>query len=134
MSTDYGTDIQALDDLTDPEVLVSGELNVAYALARRLLTDPEAMTEIGDTAPYDSINLNDWLGKRFQLTDRSVIDDLQQQARQVLAGDARVSDVQVQAGYTQGRLSVSVQGQGAAGPFDFVLTIDGVSAPLLRGA
>jgi hypothetical protein len=28
--------------------------------------------EIGDTAPYDSINLRDWLGKRFNsMTARS---------------------------------------------------------------
>lgn len=129
----YGTDIQALDDLNDPEILVSGDLNVAHALGRRLITDADAMLEIGDTAPYDSINLNDWLGRRFQLSDPTVIDDLQQQCRQVLSQDPRVDSVSVNASFSQGQLAVSVQGQGAQGPFKFVLATDGVTASLLRG-
>lgn len=127
----YGTDVQALDDLPDPEVLASGDLNVVYALARRLAQDPDALEEIGDTNEYDSINLNDWLGGDFDLTDRTVLDDLQQQATQVLRKDPRVLDVTVQATYATGTLQVVVKGQGSDGPFGFVLpiTADGVQAP-----
>jgi hypothetical protein len=133
MSTDYGTDVQALDDLPDAEVLVSQELEVAYDLAGRLITDPEAMTEIGDTSPYDSINLRDWLGARFNLNDPTVLDDLQRQARQVLLQDKRVSTVNVTVTFTRGTLSVSVDGNGVAGPFAFVTGIDNVGASFLRG-
>ncbi len=133
MAVDYGTDLLALDDEQDPEVLVSGELNVAYALARRLLTPAGVMLEIGDTAPYDSLDIRDWLGKRFQLADRSVIDDLQMQARAVLSQDVRVRSVTCFVSYNHGTLSVSVQGQGTDGPFSFVLAVDGVTAQFLRG-
>ncbi len=127
----YGTDVQALDDLPDPEVLASGDLNVVYALARRLAQDPDALEEIGDTNEYDSINLNDWLGGDFDLTDRSVLDDIQQQATQVLLKDPRVLSVTVQAAYATGTLTVVVKGQGSEGPFSFVLAVsaDGVQAP-----
>lgn len=128
----YGTDVQALNDLPDPEVLCSGDLNVAYALARRLANDPDAMEEIGDTNEYDAINMNDWLGGDFDLTDRTVLDDLQQQATQVLYKDPRALTVIVQATYSQGTLALNVQGDGSNGPFSFVVTADGVTAPTLR--
>jgi hypothetical protein len=136
VSVDYGTDVQALDDLNDPEILVSGDLNLAYALARRLMTPAGAMAEIGDSAPYDSIDIRDWFGKRFALVDRTAIDDLQQQCRQVLAQDARVQggSVDVVATFNAGTLTVSVQGLGGSGPFAFVLQTSGVTAALLRSA
>jgi hypothetical protein len=128
----FGTDIQALNDLPDPEVLCSGDLNVAYALARRLSQDSDAMAEVGDTDEYDAINLADWLGGDFDLTNRTVIDDLQQQCKQVLLKDPRVLDVRVQASYTSGTLNVSVAGTASnGGPFSFILPItsSGVQAP-----
>lgn len=133
MSTDYGTDVQALDDLPDPEVLCSGDLNVAYALARRWLTPTGALEEIGDPEPYDSIDVREWLGNRFSLTDRSVIDDLQTQAQQVLLGDPRVESATVVATYAQGTLTLTARGLGADGPFTLVLSVNGVTASLLRG-
>ena len=127
----YGTDVQALDDIPDPEVLCAGDLNTAYALARRLAQDTDAMEEIGDTNEYDSINLNDWMGGDYDLTDPSVLDDLQQQATQVLYKDPRVQLATVQATFTGTTLNVNVQGFGADGPFSFVLPVtdDGVQAP-----
>lgn len=130
MATDYGTDVQALDDLPDPEVLCSGDTNVAYALARRLANDADALEEIGDTDEYDAINLNEWLGSDFDLTDPTVIDDLQQQATQVLLKDTRVLSVVVQATYATGLIKVSVQGQGADGPFSFVLLVDAITTTI----
>lgn len=134
MSTDYGTDVLALDDVEDPEVLASGDLNVAYALARRLLTPTGALEEIGETEPYDSIDVREWLGNRFRLTDRSVLDDLQTQAAQVLGADPRVETVDsVVVTYAQGTLTLTARMSGAAGPFALILSVNGVSASLLRG-
>jgi hypothetical protein len=129
----YGTDVLALDDVQDPEVLVSEELNLAYALARRWLLNPEDIEEIGETEPYDCIDVRDWLGDRFSLTDRTVLDDRQTQAAQVLLGDPRVDHVIVVATFTQGTLRLSAQGFGKNGPFKFVLGVNGVTAQLLRG-
>lgn len=128
----YGTDVQALFDLPDPEVLCSGDLNVAYAIARRLCNDADAMEEIGDTNEYDAINLNDWLGADIDLTDFTTIDSLQQQATQVVLKDPRVLSARVKASFSAGRISVSVTGAGSDGPFSFVLSVDGVSAPTLQ--
>lgn len=135
MSTlvDYGTDVRCLDDVDDPEVLVSGDLGMAYALARRWLHNPEDFEEIGETEPYDCIDVREWLGNRFSLTDRGVLDDLQTQAQQVLLGDPRVQTATVTATFAQGTLTLSARGVGAAGPFSLVLAVDGVTAQILRG-
>lgn len=128
----YGIDVKALDDLPDPEELASEDENVAYALGRRLAQDSDAHEEIGDDDEYDSINLNDWLGGDFDLTDRTVTDDIQQQATSVLRKDPRVSTVSVEATYSTGMLAVSVRGTGTNGPFSFVLKIDGVNPPVVE--
>jgi hypothetical protein len=132
MAASYGVDVKALDDLPDPEELASEDENVAYALARRLAQDSDALEEIGDTNEYDSINLNDWLGGDYDLTSLTEVDDLQQQATAVLIKDPRVLTVRVQAAFNGTVLSVSVQGSGSNGPFSFVLSVDGVSAPVLE--
>ena len=132
MASPYGIDVAGLADLPDPEILVEGDLNVTFALARRLMQDADANEEVGDLDEYDSINLNDWLGGDFDLTDRTVLDDLQQQATRCLLKDPRVISVRVEATYTTGSLVVTVNGDGTAGPFGFVLSIDGVSAPSFR--
>jgi hypothetical protein len=128
----YGVDVAGLEDIADPEVLVSEDTTVAFSLARRLMQDSDALEEIGDLDEYDSINLNDWLGGDFDLTDRAVLDDLQQQATAACLKDRRARTLTVQAFYTTGTLTVEVNGQGADGPFGFVLSIDGVSAPTFR--
>lgn len=129
----YGTDVRCLDDVDDPEVLVSGDLNMAYALARRWLHDPEEFEEIGETVPYDCIDVRSWFGRRLNLNERSTLDDIQTQHQQVLLGDRRVDSVTVTATFAQGLLTLSAQGQGSAGPFSLVLVSNGVTATLLRG-
>lgn len=134
-ATDYGVDVAALDDLPDPEVLASGELNVAYALGRRLLQPAGALEEIGDTAPYDSLDLRDWLGKRMSEADRA---DLEAQVVHVLSQDERVLTVAATVTLTAGagttrKITVAVEVEGTDGPFSFVLSVDGVTATLLRG-
>jgi hypothetical protein len=132
MAIDYGTDVGAIDDLPDPEFLVSGDLNMAYALARRLMTPTGALDDIGDPGPYDSIDVRDWLGRA---TDQDAIDELQQFATQVIVQDERVDSATVTVTFqSPGTLFVSVDGQGAVGPFKFVLAVTNVSAQLLRGS
>lgn len=133
LPVDYGTDVLALDDLVDPEQLVSDDLNLAYALGRRLLTPDGTMAAIGDTAPYDSIDLRDWLGQRLNPNDPNVLDDLQLQCRQVLSQDPRVDMVTVLATFAAGTLAVSVAGSGTDGPFSFVVKVDNLTAQILRG-
>jgi len=133
MATDYGIDVRCLDDVDDPEVLVSGDLNVAYALARRWLHDPEEFEEIGETKPYDCIDIRGWFGQRLSLTDRSTLDNIQTQHAQVLLGDVRVLSATVAASFANGVLTLTANGQGTNGPFTLVLASNGVTAQLLRG-
>jgi hypothetical protein len=127
--TDYGTDIAALDDLQDPEVLVSGDFAVAYALARRWLTPYGALAEIGETVDYDSIDVRDWLGQRV---DQASLEDLEKQAGQVLLQDPRVLSVDVTVQYSNATIILTGNVIGTNGPFRMVLSVDGVSASLLR--
>lgn len=131
MATDYGTDVAAVTDLPDPEQLASGEANVVRALARRLLTPTGTLEAIGDTEPYDSIDLRDYLGGRLGATELA---ELQQAAVQVLEQDPRVLSADVEAAYSAGRLEVTVNGEGTEGPFSFVLAVDDVTAAILRGS
>lgn len=127
---DYGIDLLALDDLPDPEVLGQGELNVAYALARRLLQPANALAEIGEEKPFDSIDVRDWLGRRIDARD---IRDLETQAAQVLEQDERVDRVDVSATRSSGQLRIEATGAGKDGPFELVLLVSEVSATLLGG-
>jgi hypothetical protein len=133
MATDYGLDLLAGDDLTDPEQFASGDLNVTYALVRRWLTPTGALDEIGDPGPYDSIDTREWLGNRFSLSDPGVLDDLQAQAQAVLVGDPRVETATATVTYAAGVLTLTGEGVGTAGPFKLVLAIDGVTTTVLRG-
>lgn len=127
-SVDYGTDVAALDDLPDPEVLVSGELNVAYAEARRMMTPDDAMEEIGDPEEYDSFDVRDNLGQR---SDDTLIADVDSNATQVLSQDVRVLSASVDVTFNGGVLRTAAQVQGQNGPFSLVLSVDSVSAAKL---
>ena len=58
---------------------------------------------------------------------------LQAQVSQVLVEDPRALAANVTAQLATGALSISSQVEGTQGPFSFVLTVDGVTATLLRG-
>jgi hypothetical protein len=128
-TTDYGIDVAGVLDWPDPEELASGPANLANALARRLLTPEGALLDVGDEEPYDSIDLRDWLASHPSSGD---LDALNTAMHQVLSQDERVDTVSAVATFTAGVLTVNVSGQGAAGPFAFVLTIDAVSGAQLR--
>lgn len=130
----YGTDIQALFDLPDPEVICSEETNAAYACARRLLTPSGALTDIGEVQQYDSICVTDWLGGSYDLSNPAVLNDLQAQAQQVLLEEPFAANASVTVFYGGGVLSLYAQVQGQPGPlFTLVVTSGaaGVTAQLL---
>jgi hypothetical protein len=132
MATDLGTDVAAASDWPDPEELVAGEDNVAYALARRLLQPAGVMEEIGETETYDCIDVRDWLATRTSGTGSQELSDLEAQATQVLLSDPRVASVTASATFDAGRLSLLVEGAGAEGPFKFILSVDQLSAAALQ--
>lgn len=129
MAIDYGTDIKALDDLPDPEELVSGELNVAYAQGRRLLTASDAFEEIGEE-DYPSLDLRDYLGARMSLQDQR---DLKASAAQVLSVDERVNSTTLSMSIGANNLTLSSTSDGDNGPFDFVMSIGSVNTLALKG-
>jgi hypothetical protein len=125
----YGSDVQALDDLPDPEVQVAGDLNVAYAIGRRWLSGEGVMQEIGDPEPYDCIDIRDWIGGNGTA---QTLADLETQATQVAEQDPRVLSIDVTASYQTGRLSLTGEGQGTGGPFRLVVSVDGLTAAFLE--
>jgi hypothetical protein len=126
----YGVDVAALDDLPDPEQLVSEEENVAYALGRRLITPEGALEELGDPEPYDSLDLNEYFAKRTDAQERAT---LAARATRVLSSDPRVRTVSVETSFANDTLSLTARGEGREGPFAFVLSTDGVTVELLEG-
>lgn len=129
MATDYGTDIQAIADLPDPELLCSGETNRACAIARRLLTPYGALEEIGEEAEYRSIDLRDCLGRRYTADELRA---LEAEVEAVIADDPTVVSARVTLSFGANTLTVAVAAEGAEGPFDLVLSIDDVNATVLR--
>src|SRR6185295_14265470 len=95
MATDYGSGLLMLDDMPDPEVMGSGELLVAYDIARRWLEPAGTHALIGNNAPYDSFDIREYLGARFGLNDRSVLDEIQQNCIATASQDPRVESLTV---------------------------------------
>jgi hypothetical protein len=134
MAIVYGTDIAGLLDLPDPEVTVSEDAAGAYACARRWLTPDGCLTDIGETEPYDSIDVTEWMGASIDLNSPSVLNDLVTQATQVLYAEPYAKGgVQVTATYLGGVLTLTGNVQGAPGPFSLVVAngAAGVTAKLL---
>ena len=128
--TDYGTDVYAVDDLPDPDVLASGPLNRAAAMARRLLEPQGVNEEIGDDAPYYCLDVRDWLGARVSQED---IRNHEAEVLQVLSQDETVITVEAELVFVGRVITLAVRGEGDDAPFSFVLKVDDVSATLLRG-
>lgn len=137
MATDYGTDLAALDDLPETDELVSGELNAAYAVARRWLTPSGGLTDAGVTAPYESFDVREYLGRRVALDARGQLDaatkqEIEQTATRCAKGDPRVRSVEVTVSFSGGTLFMRAKVEGADGPFTFVLAVSAVSAATLQ--
>lgn len=130
MATNYGIGIAAITDRPDPEVRVSGLLHVGHRLARRLFTPNGALLAIGDDAPYETLNLRDWIGARPTAAE---VEQLNTAMAGILSADEAVETVTAAATFVGGLLSVAVEGTGAEGPFAFVITADAVTGAQIRG-
>jgi len=124
---DYGTDVMALDDLPDPEVLVSGELNVAYAMVRGIIEPSTAHLEIGDPEPPRTVNIKDYLAKRMNQAD---VQTAEVQVERSAIDDDRVKSASSTVTQTGEKLTVTIAAQGQNGPFTAVATIDHAGAVL----
>jgi hypothetical protein len=134
MSIVYGSDIQALFDLPDPEITCSEEVAAAYACARRWLTPDGALADVGETQQYDSFDVTEWLGSSVDLNDQAVLNDLSTQATQVLLDEPYAQGgVRVTATFAAGALKLTAQIAGASGPFALVVQngTNGVTGKLL---
>jgi len=129
MADIYGVDIAATTDLPDPEELAREEENVVRALARRFLTDQNALEEIGDDeGEYDSFDVRDYLGGRI---DEGVLDEIRTNGTACCLQDPRVSTIDVDASFAGGVLSVEFSGRGKEGPFSGVLSVSELETSLL---
>src|SRR4051812_48922007 len=119
----YGTDLAAVDDLPDPEATVSEGDNAAYACARRLMTPDGALAEIGETEQYTSLDVHDWLGGSYDLTDRTVLDDLASQATAALQEEpfAAGAGIVVTVSFAAGVLTLVALVQGVTELFKLVV-------------
>lgn len=128
MATDYGADLPALSDLPSSDALVSGELAAAYAICRRWLTPAGGLSDAGIDADYDSFDVREYMGGRVT---SAVIDEITRAAERVAAADMRVDAVSVVVTFASGALSLAATATGDEGPFQFVLSVDDVSASLI---
>lgn len=127
--TDYGTDLWCVQDLDLGGTEVDGNLVLAQACARRLITPRGGLLDDLNYG-YDLTRfLGDDLGTPQLAIMRSGI-----QAE--LLKDERVLSANVVAAFStaSGILTVAVGIVGAAGPFQFVLTVSSLAAPLLQVA
>lgn len=129
MSTPAGTGPLALLDLPDPCLMGTGDAVAAYGLALRLLTPPGVLEALGDPAPYDSLDLRAYVGSRLS---PQALRDLESACNQVLGQDERADSVSCSLSLSGGVLAATVQAEGAAGPFGFVLSVDDASSTTFR--
>ena len=128
MAINYGTDVAALTDLPDPEVLISGPLVVAYRVCRRRLTQSGALAEIGDEAPYSSFDVRDYLGSRGVPGVERTIEQL---CGQGAAEDPAVLASSDVAAFVDGGLSIKTTlglSDGSTFPFVFSVTDAGFAS------
>lgn len=128
MVSPQGTDIKALDDISDPEEYTTGEENVAYSQARRLLEPPDTNLRYGDDLENDTINLRDWIGKRPTAGD---LFGLGQTIDDVLTRDERVQSVTASVEHTQSSIDVSFDETVNDKQATLVLSIDAASSATL---
>lgn len=135
----YGSDISALLDAPDPEIIVTEQQAAAIACAKRWLTPQDALTDVGETEDYDSLDVFEWMGASVNLSDTSVQDDLAAQATQVLQHEPYAQNgVKVTVTYSaapngNGTLTLTAYIADSPGPFSLVLQngTNGVTAALL---
>ena len=121
---DYGTDVSCITDLDPSFRLVSGQLSVGQAVARRLIT--ERGTLIDD--PNYGTDLRKYLGEP---KSASVLSRCSSDAEREAMQDERVQSASAESFYVGDDLKVSVEVETAEGVFELVLAINAVSVTLL---
>ncbi len=130
MSTPAGVGILALLDLPDPCVLGADNDVAAHTLAARILTPPDAPAEWNEPTPVICIDLRAAIGTRLDATGLA---DWQRRCNEALGQADEVQSATATLTFANGVLRCVVQAVGAAGPFSFVITVDNVTAQILRG-
>lgn len=125
---DFGADLAALDDLPDPDQMVSQAADVGYSICRRLLQSQDAFAEIGDLEPYTCVDVRDWIGKRPSADEKR---DLEATVARIAREDPRVDSATSSIVFGTSTIQVTISVVLADGPFSYVLTVDQVSAALL---
>ncbi|HEY8922881.1 MAG TPA: hypothetical protein VIU64_00800, partial [Polyangia bacterium] len=123
--TDFGTDIAGWQYLAPVWGLASGRLNLCYAIARRLTTPAGAL----DDHPEYGYDIRQLLNDDFTAPKLSAARaSIQAQCE----ADERVQSAAVSVSLpADGRMTITIQLEDAIGPFDFVMSVDNVSAAIL---
>lgn len=127
MTVDFGRDLWCLDDL-DPGRTVTGALLVAQAAYRRITTPRGAVID----APNYGFDVRALLGKGLTPAQLAAIPG---QVRGEILKDERVDSCSITATYTggpNGTLTLSIDGETAAGPFNLVLAVTEVNVEILQ--
>lgn len=128
--TTYGRDLYSLEDV-DPDRVVSDVELVAQDAYWRLKT-PRGAGILSKDAPNYGIDLLDWLGAEMTQAQLAAIPAI---VRAELAKDERLLEVTVQASYEggpNGVLTLTIDGDTAAGPFTLVVAVDELTVELLK--
>lgn len=121
-----GRDLSCVTDL-DPTMLEVSELDCLVAgLARRLGTSAGQLID----APLYGFNLRELLHAGMTAAE---VASIPSRVRAELMKDERVLDVAVQGTLAGGRLTLTIAGSAAPGPFRFTLIVSDVTVDLIRG-
>ena len=137
MATDYGKTLLCLTDLPRIGAMVSGPTAAAYRCARRLLQPEGGLLDVIEAeddveypeANYLSVDLREYLGRDMDDQDLAA---LESKATSAINEEADVESATVDASFTAGELSVTVDAVGAEGPFSFILSVSDVTSATLR--
>jgi hypothetical protein len=125
-----GTDIDVLDDLPPTFRLVSGQRNLANALARRLSTPSGALAIFGGDPEY-GFDLRDKMNSSWTQEELAALGS---QVESECRKDERVEGATVTASHnlSTSTLTVDAQIESAEGPFSLILKVSDVGIELLR--
>lgn len=123
MSVDFGTDIACTTSIGQRFQLVSGFINLANALVRRLITPRGTL----DYAPDYGYDVRDWLnhdtGQASMFTLEAAIDAEMQKDERVQSSSSKVVPNRLAQ-----TLTITVSIITAAGPFKFVTSVGNLNA------
>lgn len=128
MATDYGADFSCGSDLDPLLRLVTGEELMAQVALHRVFSRSGSLL----SNPVDNtIDLRDQIATGIAQRDLARING---QASSALMGDQRIFTATVSSTFVPltNTLTLSIQGDGAFGPFNLTLAADAVTVEILR--